>query len=188
MSHYNNSNNPLVWGPLMWNLLNEFASHSDIYCNDCYLKDFQNIIRELPYILPCKTCQDHCKEAYETEISSYINEINDFGKWVWTLKSIVNAITHERNILYDKYKIVLNSTRIFINEHQLWKLLTIVCRDYSENNDIYEYDHLLTFLKAMGHLCRKINHLNKFKVLIGIHELCDGKYFNINNVLEKIKY
>ena len=167
--------NPLMWGPLQWNLLHEFAK----YCSSLnsqnldeteenILKELKNIIKTLPYILPCHACRKHCSNAYyDKKNTIIIKSCKDFKKWVWKMKSIVNGNTKSTTINYKQYNNRLITWSEFITEKQVIDLLFMVAYGYprQQESESNRQEYFLTFFESVSTLCKHIQHLTNINKL-----------------------
>ena len=171
--------NPILWGPLMWNLLHELAKHGidNKINNVSELPDYKNIISCMPHILPCSVCRQHCKEAYDYgRVTRSLTSINKFYDWVWDLKTNANKHTNAVNLSYDNYTQKLKVRTSFISENDVWDLLFLMALNYPNNKDydINRQNYYMTFFKSLANLAEHVDVISKFKCLNPTIPLWDG--------------
>lgn len=185
--------NPTLWGPLIWNLLHEFSklgSQTEPNLNiESNINDFRNIIKALPYILPCSICRSHVSQAYNSnKISTNLDSCKDFKIWVWKMKSISNSNTGTTSISLDQYSDRISTWSRFTSEEQIFDLLFIMAHGYPQisEQDINRQQYYYLFLKSIANLCGKIDYLKNINKFIDeIQKMENGpKINNINNKKE----
>jgi hypothetical protein len=176
--------NPSIWGPLIWNLLYEFAKHAHKLSE--FAEDYKNVIKCLPHILPCTKCRNHCIQAYNERINAINVNNNDFPEWIWKMKSIVNTNTNAVNLNLENYIHRLNVWSIFITESSLWDLLFMLSYSYPryDDHDSIRQSYYIIFFKSVSRICEQISHLNKFKVLREIKKLDANSKWSTNSDLQ----
>lgn len=186
---------PVLWGPFMWNLLHEIAkygSHGDNSDEiEKFIQDFKNIIRALPYILPCQTCRQHTSQAYTGDkIQKTIKSCKDFKSWVWKMKSIANGNTGATSINFEQYSNRLLTWSEFISEKHVVDLLFMIAYSFPLNRetDSHRQQYYLLFFKSIANICGKIEHLaNINKLNDEIDKLdANGKWTSSKDVLNFI--
>lgn len=171
--------NPILWGPLMWNLLHELAKYGlDNKANNAnILPDYKNIISSLPHVLPCSVCRQHCKEAYDYgRVTRSITSINKFHDWVWDLKTSANKHTNAVNLSYDNYIQKLEVRTSFLSENDMWDLLFLMILNYpnKKDYDINRQNYYMTFFKSIANLAEHVDSISKFKCLNQTIPIWDG--------------
>ena len=158
--------NPALWGPLIWNFLHELAKDGNRL--NSYNSDYNNIIKAMPYILPCESCRSHCLSAYNSnKISKSISSPTKFKDWVWKMKSIANQNTNAVNLTFENYISRLNTRTSFISEPDLWDLLFMISYSYPASNDNSEdrQKYYMLFFSSVINLCEHYEHLSMFALL-----------------------
>lgn len=172
--------NPTLWGPLMWNLLHELAKDGNRLSS--FSSEYNNIIKAMPYILPCETCRNHCSSAYNTnKIAKSISSPIKFKDWVWKMKSIANQNTNAVNLSFENYVVRLNARSSFISEPDLWDLLFMISYSYPASNDNGEdrQKYYVLFFNSVINLCEHFEHLSMFALLKSVF----GNKFDNYNVI-----
>lgn len=185
-SHHKSKNisiNPTIWGPLFWNLLHEFAKDGNRLNMLNY--EYNNIIKAMPYILPCDTCRNHCGTAYNTnKVAKSISSPTKFKDWVWKMKSIANQNTSASNLSFENYVSRLNTRTAFMSEHDLWDLLFMISYSYPDNHDKEDRQkYYLLFFSSVINICQHYEHLNMFFILKNSFEIKHDNYSSIHNHL-----
>ena len=100
---YNNTVNPLVWGPSLWLFLHISSIHYDINPN----KDKQNrckqFIMSLPYLLPCIDCSEHAKfyiNKIESDLDRICSNRNSLFKFYVDFHNYVNNRHNKKEFSY----------------------------------------------------------------------------------------
>lgn len=119
-----------IWGPLMWNLMNDVASISDRRhktWNKDENKHPSRFFHLLQYILPCKWCRESYGKFIKKTPPTY-----PYMKWVYDVHCKVNKKLHKQQILtFEDFKrrdIVYTS---FGSTATLWDICYILILNYN---------------------------------------------------------
>ena len=122
MMNTENQSDKKIWGRIMWKLFFTIAEYSE-YIDIILLSD---LIKIIPYIIPCEECQKHTEYIYEIYDFNNIGG-SKFEYIIWQLNSEIKKKTHERPLTYNEYKNNLKSNeKISVNE--IIKLVDLISR------------------------------------------------------------
>jgi hypothetical protein len=157
---------PSKWGPLFWSLLNTIALYSNKIPQNMS-QALRNLVSAIPYVLPCKDCENHCHEIYSRLNLGNMASLSNFKSWVWTLKSEVNKNTGSINISYDEYLHKLKTGNASILKKQVLDLFAMISLSYPHNNDGGDQSKRRAIYKFIYNISLLFNHIPYLKSLSG---------------------
>jgi len=107
---------PNIWGPYLWKILHTISENLGKNTNKLLqideLQNFQNILKQISNVLPCKLCTNHYKKYYfKNKKDIKYDELKDYAKkYFYNLHEEVNQDNHKESFHYDNL-ITYNSSK-----------------------------------------------------------------------------
>ena len=98
---------PNEWGPLLWTVLHTISENLGKNTHKLLQKDeiqyFQNILKQISHILPCKLCIKHYnKYYYNNKKDIQYDELKEYAKkYFYNLHEEINKDNHKESFDYD---------------------------------------------------------------------------------------
>jgi hypothetical protein len=152
---------PQVWGPLLWKILHNVSENLGKNTNKILQKDeiqyFQNMLKQIKNILPCKLCVKHYSQYYFKNKKENIqyDELKDYAKkFFYNLHEEINKDNHKQSFNYDDLKIY-NCSKDTVSSYVL--SLDTIFKQYTQIN-LIKGDELREFFKTLVALRRFMNY------------------------------
>ena len=152
---------PNEWGPILWKILHNISENLGKNTNRILQNDeiqyFQNILKQLKNILPCKLCVKHYSEYYFKNKKDYLqyNELKIYAKkYFYNLHEEINKDNHKESFNYDNL-VIYNSSKDDVSNFILQ--LDVLFKKYTQINLIKGCD-MREFFKTLVALRRFMNY------------------------------
>jgi len=114
--NYENSGNPLVFGPPLWFSLHNGAARYPQHPSTIWKERMKNFILGIPIMIPCEKCMIHANAYIYSELNNLdliVSSREELFKFFWKFHNYVNVRLNKQEIsLEDAYKLYTESATI----------------------------------------------------------------------------
>ena len=150
------------WGPDFWGLLHFISIKYPNNPNETDKKKICNLIKAIPYVVPCAKCSKHFQNNLHKNPLDYsdISSKNKFVTWFVDLHNVVNKFLN-KSIFSQKeaqeYIDFLSKENYF---KYLKKVISYIESEVKNNMDLFKSQNIINFIDSALHF-----NDNKYKII-----------------------
>lgn len=155
---------PFIWGPLLWNILED--------C--CYSLDTQNVSQRhqdmfiifahsLTYLLPCVYCRNSYSKFIKVEAPEEYIKIKNLSQWVFNIHNLVNKkLNKQSNITFKKFQKRLQVQTSRSTHTDIIDFTNILILNYDVKQHPHKREWMFYFFNTLPAIIDLIPHANTF--------------------------
>ena len=135
--------NPKIWGHIMWSYLINLALRYPDKFSGQDARQWQLLLGQLGYVLPCQVCKQH----YMENLRAFPPSVNSKLEVLTWLSALYNRISNKNLSLNDFVNIGKNYNRTYF-----WKMLNYIIMEYPPDNYLVSFDLQLQYKQFIAYL------------------------------------